>query len=389
MKTTKVYFVFILFLIGWSCNNDPLNRVPVAYLPAVQQALQRAGENQRALLEFLKACKGQEMEGAAFLLAYMPQRDLQSLSPEFLIENIKYAYQSRKVAPWGKRLPDSIFFNYVLPYASIHERRDDWRKQFYERFLSLVKNASSPGEAAVILNEKIWDMLDVHYSTKRPKADQSPFESIEAGMASCTGLSILLVDACRAVSVPARFVSAPMWYDDSGNHSWVEIWDNGWHFIGAGEPGPLDETWFVDIAGHANKRDWKYRIYAVSYKKTALQFPDFFAPAVDYLYAIDVTDRYSRTPSQLQGQNVALRIKVLDRKSGQRLALPVRLFSGKTLIASGRSRGERNDLNDVLTLKAPPGAILTVEVINNNGKKITRQLKTGSEKIQQVILEVD
>ena len=55
----------------------------------------------------------------------------------------------------------------------------------------------------------IFEKLDVVYSTKRPKADQSPGESIKAGLASCTGLSILLISACRSVGIPARADSRP------------------------------------------------------------------------------------------------------------------------------------------------------------------------------------
>ena len=59
-----------------------------------------------------------------------------------------------------------------------------------------MKDAKTPGEAAAILNQKVFPLLKVRYSTKRPKADQSPKESIHAGLASCTGLALILVDAC-------------------------------------------------------------------------------------------------------------------------------------------------------------------------------------------------
>lgn len=379
--------VFILLAFSFiMCQSDPLARVPQNYRPAVKQALQKAGDNQHALHEFLKACHDQEIEGAAFLLAYMPERDLKNLSPEFLIENIKYAYQAMKEVAWGKTIPDSIFLNYVLPYANLHEQRDNWRKTFYEKFLPLIKHFNTPGEAVVELNNKIWDMINVHYSTKRPKADQSPFESMEAGMASCTGLSILLIDACRAVGIPARFISVPMWYDNSGNHSWVEIWDNGWHFIGAGEPGPLDETWFEERASHANKSDWKYRIYAVSYKKTGLKFPDLFDPTVDYLYAVDVTDRYASKPAKTQ--DVELRVNVISAKSGERLALPVQLLQGKQKLAEGRSRGERNDMNDHLTFKVQPNQKYLLLIKTKKGD-FKQQVQTSEQKIQLVTIEVE
>jgi hypothetical protein len=37
------------------------------------------------------------------------------------------------------------------------------------------------------------------------------------GLASCSGLSILLAGACRAVGVPARIVGTPMWSNGHGN----------------------------------------------------------------------------------------------------------------------------------------------------------------------------
>jgi transglutaminase-like putative cysteine protease len=44
------------------------------------------------------------------------------------------------------------------------------------------------------------------------------------------------VDACRSVGIPARVAGTPMWTNMRGNHTWVEVWDRDWHFIGAAEP---------------------------------------------------------------------------------------------------------------------------------------------------------
>ena len=117
---------------------------------------------------------------------------------------MSFAYRAWNETPWKDRIPKEIFLNDVLPYASINERRDDWRQDFYSDLSRLVAEAQSPAEAAMILNRANFQNADVRFSRKRPKADQSPYETIEAGMASCTGLSVLLIDACRAVGVPAR-----------------------------------------------------------------------------------------------------------------------------------------------------------------------------------------
>ena len=142
-----------------------------------------------------------QKKGMQWLLKNMDKADKNLLSTGFLIDNCNYAYEAWDSTPWGS-VDDSLFFEYILPFSSLNERRDNWRQDFYERFLPIVKNAKSASEAAAILNNNIFEMVGVIYSTKRPKADQSPYESIEAGLASCTGLSFMLIDACRSVGIP-------------------------------------------------------------------------------------------------------------------------------------------------------------------------------------------
>jgi predicted esterase len=226
----------------------------------------------------------------------MPKRDLTSLSADYLLKNVRCAYRAWNAAVWKDRISKEMFLNDVLPYASINERRDDWREDFYKRFGPLVAEAKTPAAAAVILNEKIFAMVKVRFSRKRPKADQSPYETIKAGMASCTGLSVLLVDACRSVGVPARLAGTPLWADKSGNHSWVEIWDGGWHYTGAAEPagGKLDRAWFSGRAATGRKDSRLHAIYAASFKPTGVTFPLVWDRKVDYVHAVNVTARYAK-----------------------------------------------------------------------------------------------
>src|SRR5690606_17330671 len=106
-----------------------------------------------------------------------------------------------------------------------------------EKYLPLVKSVKTPGEAALLLNETLFKDYNVGYNTKRLRTDQSPEETIAQGMATCTGLSIMFVDACRAVGIPARVAGIHSWPGRGGNHTWAEVWDAGrWHFVGAAEP---------------------------------------------------------------------------------------------------------------------------------------------------------
>jgi len=80
-----------------------------------------------------------------------------------------------------------------------------------------------------------------------------------------------------------------MWPDQSGNHTWVEIWDGRWRYTGAAEPNRLDHAWFTQKASMANE---KYPIYASSFKKTRLHFPLRWAPQLKYVSAEVVTRNY-------------------------------------------------------------------------------------------------
>jgi len=234
----------------------------------------------------------QERQALKFLEKNMPRQDKSELKPEFLDENIRLAYQAIAQVPWGKDIPQDIFFNDVLPYASLNERRDNWRKDFYQRFIKIARESKTIDHAVMVLNKYVFDALQVSYSaTKRPKPDQSPYESIQAHYASCTGLSILLTDALRSVGIPARIAGIAMWPDKSGNHTWVEIWDGHWHYIGAAEPTGLDHTWFTL---KASRTDEQYPIYATSFKKTRLSFPMPWAPNLKFVPAVDVTNDYKR-----------------------------------------------------------------------------------------------
>ncbi len=344
------------------------NSVPPAMRAAVARALSRSGTRAELWRAWLRDTPAKQRAAAAFLLANMPDADLQTLDPEFVRENIALAYQARAAAPWGRYIPEDVFLDDVLPYAVINEARDPWRREFYDRLTPLVRDCATPGEAAIRLNTEIWKLFGVKYSTERSKPDQSPKESRASGLASCTGLSILLVDACRAVGVPARLVGIPLWPHKPGNHTWVEIWDGGrWHFTGAFEPGPLDEGWFVGDAARAIADDPLHCIYAASFRRTGLPFPCGWRPPTDSIQAINITDRYLRHAVPPDGL-AELRLVAFDRRGGQRVETAVAVRDGERVAAEGRTRGETSDINDLLTFRLPPDRTYQLMVTTPDGR---------------------
>ena len=337
-----------------SCSNSLLNQFNSSedHESQIKEAIEKVSPDQRFAMEWL--------------ISHMPESDLKNLSSDYLITNSQYAFKAKNRFKWGKAVPDEIFLNYVLPYASLNERRDDWRKDFFYKFSPLVKDATSAYEATATLNNEIFEMVGVQYSTKRPKADQSPYESIEAGLASCTGLSFLLIDACRSVGIPARFVGTPMWYNDSGNHSWVEIWDGEWHFTGAAEPveNQLNQVWFSDLASKAKIGDMKYGIFAATWNKTELYFPMDWLPEIKKYNAVDVTDRYL-SQNKIDSGLVAVSIRALNN-SGERETVDIIVTDENNYFFKGQSKNETYDMNDHLTVFLPKGRVFTIKSENDS-----------------------
>jgi poly(3-hydroxybutyrate) depolymerase len=261
----------------------------------VEQALAKANGNRGELEKALFAAPRDQRKAVAFLIANMPDTDLKSLTADFLLSNTALAFQARQEVPWGTDIPERVFLNDVLPYANVDEQRDAWRRHLYDLCMPIVKSCKTPAEAAQKLNSEVFHKLNVRYSTQRRAPNQSPKESIDQGKATCTGLSIILSDACRAVCVPAR-LAGTQWVKKPGNHTWVEIWDKGWHFTGACEPDPkgLDRAWFVGDAAHAQKDSLEHAIYAASFQKTRVHFPLAWAMGRKDVPAENVTDRYAK-----------------------------------------------------------------------------------------------
>lgn len=382
--------VLVLLAFGLSaCSSGRYAGVPKEYHALIDRTIATAGDNAKELKKALKEVPRNEREGMAFLISYMPERDAKSLSADFLLENVQYAYKARAEFPWAKEVPDSVFLNDVVAYANLNENRESWRKDFYERFKKYVAPCKTMREAIDSVNKNVRDELLVDYNTKREKPDQAPYESMRQHMASCSGLSILLTDAFRAVGIPSRVAGTPAWHDDRGNHNWNEVWIDGqWRFTEYYPSDDLDQSWFLTDAGKAIKEDVRKAIYAASFKPTGCYFPLVWDENIRYVHAENVTDRYtSLYRAQLaampaDGSHVALRVMVFKDKdhaeaSGDRVATNLDVFKGDKQLYGGRSTGATQDMNDVLTFNVEKNQQYIIKYMNGKGEMQTQTVDVG------------
>jgi hypothetical protein len=385
----KLVVLLILSVFAWGCQTK-YPGVPKTYYTLLDTAFTRAGENATELQKALAEAPEAQKEGMAFLISYMPERDLTTLKSDFLLENAAYAYKAREKYEWCAALPDSVFFNEVLPYANISENRDRWRKNFFERFAKYAETKENMHDAVMAIAHNIKDEVNVEYNTNRSRVDISPLQAIKENMATCTGLSILLTDAYRSVGIPSRLAGTAMWTNFKGNHTWNEVFvDNKWQFIEY-YPDTLNQSWFLADAGKADPDNMLHWIYAVSYKPTRLPYyaavdgnyimdvidtnklPDNVRPRFEqiktesnqkepYIWGHNVTKRYinlyqeSIKNSKLLEDELMINVVVFSTgntlKSESRLSCRVDVFEGEKNINFGYSPGKTDDMNRFLQFK--------------------------------------
>lgn len=352
-------------------NRDAI-RITTIVLALLVSPLVRGGV-WAAFIESATAEHGEQGRRAAeFLAEHRPEGDAQ-IDLDLLEQNLRFALKARREFAWARGLTEARFFNDVLPYAVLDETRESWRPDFYERCREIVADCSTATEAAQALNREFFNQINVHYNTGRKKPNQSPAESVAQGRATCTGLSIILVDACRAVGVPARIAGVANWADKRGNHTWVEIWDDGWHFTGADEynEAGLNRAWFVGDAAKAIAGHPEHAVWATSWKATGSHYPMAWNPDDRSVHAEDVTTRYAgnraeRRPAVQDERPVFIR--VWRTRGGERIACRVESVDrAGDRFDSATTRDGRADLNDMPTLRIPQGSVLLrVKNLNNN-----------------------
>jgi transglutaminase-like putative cysteine protease len=318
---------------------------------------------------------GPEGERAAkFLAEHRPARDA-DLPAEMLLENLDYALRARREFPWARAVPEAMFLNDVLPYASLDETRESWRPAMYERARAIVAGAGTAEEAAQALNRELFNQINVHYNTGRKKPNQSISESIAQGRATCTGLSVILVNACRSVGIPARVAGVANWHDQRGNHTWVEVWDGQrWRFTGADEynAAGLDRGWFTGDAARAVPGDPVFGVWASSWAPADGRFTMVWASEDRSVHAVDVTERYTPRKAEAKNADRAVRLVRVVDGGGARLECELSLVDEDgEVVAEGTTKAGRADLNDMPALAFEPGRWFVLWVERGGGTRLT------------------
>jgi tetratricopeptide (TPR) repeat protein len=263
--------------------------LPTVYRLDALDGLAFAGSRAAGYVDAIRTAGPEERICLAFLLANMPEQDLRSLEPGDIIENARFALKARQNIPVAADVPENVFLEYVLPYAAADEAFEKWRPDFYDRFFAAAFTSPTIEEAVMRLNRDVFVGFQLPYEDKKIRHPLSgPLASVKMGAVSCAEASLLLVDACRSVGIPARMVFLPRWARARGGHVWVEVFDSGkWRHISAYDPAFLDRTWITVSLAKLVPSKPEHRIYAVKFRRTAHRFA--FGPEGPL---VDITESY-------------------------------------------------------------------------------------------------
>ena len=393
----------VIACILWPTETTPYSHTYSLDADSELTTILEASERGEALRTLLAETPDVEKRDMAFLIKNMPAFDREGMDLELLKENVTYANIARKKYSWAKAVPEDVYLHEVLPYHVVDEVRDAWRKELYEMFAPAVDTCATMYEALCAVNANIPRLTGVDYNTKREKTNQSPRESMRQGMASCTGLAILLVDAYRSVGIPARFAGTASWHDNRGNHSWTEVWlDGEWRVTEYYFPSKLDHLWFMADASKATPENRTYAIYATRFGKSADDwFPMVWAdededgPIEDlpkWVGAENVTQHYidlaydQYTRHLEAGTHTFLRIagykeQCKTEHSEDRVAMGVDIFRGTEQMGGGLTAGEHRDMNDLFSVLLPKNTAYELRYYNAQGELQTMSVELGEEPI--------
>ena len=153
-------------------------------------------------------------------------RDLETITSDFLINQIDLAFRAWYEKQWAKKLSFNNFCEYVLPYRGSNEPLEKWRQALWNRYLGIdtaMTDTTDPIEAAYIINDdiKTWFTFDPRFYYH--PTDQSLSEMQSNGLGRCEDMTNVTIYAMRANGLAVTSDYTPYWANTGNNHAWNSI----------------------------------------------------------------------------------------------------------------------------------------------------------------------
>lgn len=228
-------------------------------------------------------------------------KDIEVITPEFLIQNIDLAFKAWKNNPWSQSYDFKTFCEYILPYRSLTEPLEDWRSEYLQLVAQSSLNAKNRNQPVDVATQTILELKNFRFLDSRPDPIPylSPKQLLFRREGACNDLANLTLLACRSMGLAVTFDFTPEYGASSKRHFWDTVIDeNGKHipFNGNcfGNPQGLPYAYNATEKRLAKVFRKTYSIQAASLAaiRDSLSIPNGFLREKNIL---DVTDEYVPT----------------------------------------------------------------------------------------------
>ena len=202
--------------------------------------------------------------------------DVDGLDTGIVTVGVNASMDAKVKYPWAHDIPISLYYEYNTAFCVVNEARNNWRPFLTSYTEPLVRGLLEDAQAGIkvtitevvdTVNKGLWAAMGknekspIYFKAGQTPLIFDPFSTYAFGYASCTGISILFVDALRTVGVASRLAGTPDWHSDpeQGNHNWVEVFDGETWGIIEGLPAAQGESledpcsvWFCNEAHFTN-----------------------------------------------------------------------------------------------------------------------------------------
>jgi hypothetical protein len=152
--------------------------------------------------------------------------DVETITSDFLIEQIDYAFRAWREKPWAQGFSFYEFCQYILPYRGSNEPLESWRRPFWKRYIDIadsMTNPSDPIEAATLINDDIMSWFGFDPRFYYHPTDQGLSEMLANGVGRCEDMTNITIYAMRANGLAVTSDYTPHWANSGNNHAWNAI----------------------------------------------------------------------------------------------------------------------------------------------------------------------
>jgi hypothetical protein len=235
-------------------QKDFLKLIPEKDKEEIISALEDAAGNYKELVNAIKLADEDKKEDLIWLIQRIPHLDRLTITSDILLEHLDYAFESK--SKFKYEVPEELFREFILTYRIGSEPVQKWRKTLFEIFYPMVKDKSSPSNAAKAINHWVKDNI-----RERPREYfgqvQPPLRTLKGKKGTEEEIAILTTAILKSLGIPGRRARVSYFGQEIGGASWVEIYDGGnWVPL-----YPLNPGDFGDYSKY--EKDYQYNITVV------------------------------------------------------------------------------------------------------------------------------